>query len=204
MLKIVSAFFILFSVFSYGKVYSEEYVANIFKQTALKYNIPFEVLYTIASIESDFQPIVITVETTRESAEVLEKLRSPNIRVIFGNNTTFHSKKSVISLYPKDIDIAKFLIVLLKKKKFVFDVGLMQINAVNFTVEEAEEMLDPVKNIDKAGKIYRYCVNLFKNRIHSVECYNRGAGNLRNDLKKGKRYYPYWDRFKRHYNNYFR
>jgi hypothetical protein len=187
-----------------AKIFTEEEVANSIIKASEKYNINPKILYTLASIESNFHPMVITVETTEESARVLSTLRRAGVRVVFSPKAkTFHSGLSIIDIYPDSTEIASYIIKLLKKHKFCFDVGLMQINTVNFSVKEAEKMYYPEKNIDRAARVFAGCQKRFNSIIHQVECYNRGAGNLKSALRKNKRYYPYWRRFRRHYKNYF-
>jgi len=165
-------------------------------------------LYTLMSIESDFEPFAIAIETTAERASVLKNLRSKDIRVIYGGKT-YHSGLSVVSVYPNDIDTAIFIIHTLEKLGFGFDVGLMQINTVNFSLSEVKKMFYPYANIAKAKKHLKKCLREFSYLPHQVECYNRGAGNLRKSLKSARRkgkvyaYYPYWERYKKHWEKYF-
>lgn len=196
-------FFTGYNILAHAKVFSETEIGDIILSVSNEYNIDPTILYTIASIESDFEPLSIAVETNRRSAEILSKLRSDNIRVVFGDRKTYHSKISLISLYPKDLETASYIIELLEKNEFCFDVGLMQINTVNFTLSEVRSMFLPENNIRKAATVYDDCRKQFKRLTHRVECYNRGAKNLRKDLARNKKYYPYWDRFQEDYKKYF-
>ena len=178
--------------------------ADIAKEIVLKakeYNIDYRMLYTIVSVESDFEPLAIAVETSYHKAMVLKNLESKNIRIRTG--ITYHSRISLVSLYPDSYDTAVFIIAKLEELGFIFDVGLMQVNTVNFTLDEVKEMLSPRENLDKACKHLSACIGQFKSVTHQVECYNRGAKNLRRMLKKGKHYYPYWERYKEHWKMYF-
>lgn len=187
-----------------AKTFSEERVADAIMEQSEKYHIDPSILFTIGSVESDFEPLAIAVETTQESARVLSALRSDSIRVVFGDRKTYHSRRSIISLYPKDLETANYVIALLEKYGFCFDVGLMQINTVNFTLDEVRQMFLPENNVAKAASVYNVCRKHFKTLKNRVECYNRGAGNLKSALaKKNHSYYPYWKRFKRHYTRYF-
>ena len=201
----ILSLFIFFNCSASDKVFSEEHVAETLIKVAKEKKINAKILYTIASIESNFEPLAIAVETTSRSAGVLTALRSKNIRVIYDKekSKTFHSKISIISLYPKDLETAKYIIKILKKYHFCFDVGLMQINTFNFKEKEVEAMFYPEKNIKKAAEVYGHCKQRFSSLKHRIECYNRGKGNLSKDLKRKKYYYPYWKRFKRHYKKYF-
>lgn len=181
--------------------FGEHDVARLIMEKSKEYGIDKKMLYTIASIESGFEPLAITVETTKEKAEVLKTLASKDIKIKTGR--TYHSKIWIVSIYPNNYDIAVFIIEHLERLGFSFDVGLMQINTCNFTLSEVKKMFVPSENLDKACKHLKGCIKKYKKKVHQVECYNRGAGNLNKMLKTQKRYYPYWERYKRHYKSYF-
>lgn len=189
--------------FSYGNgvPFNEQDIAYTILEKAKKYNLDYRMLYTIASIESNFEPMAIAVETSEAKAKVLKNLASKNIKILTGK--TYHSKIWLVSIYPDSYETAVFIIRELERLGFGFDVGLMQVNTVNFTFKEVERMLSPEKNIEKACKHLSGCMKQFKKTVHQVECYNRGAGNLRSMLRTGKEYYPYWQRYKAHWNKYF-
>lgn len=192
---------LIFSLAS-GKVFSEEEIATAILNISKKYKIKPQILFTIASIESDFEPLAIAVETSPRSAKVLTMLRSQGIRVI-GGGETFHSKKSVVSIYPDDLDAAILIAEVLEKEGFIFDLGIMQINTFNFNLAESIEMFYPNKNLEKAAIHLSGCIKRFKKEAHQIECYNRGGGNLNKMLKKGGKYYPYYKRYKKHYKRIF-
>lgn len=181
---------------SSAKVFSEEEVANMIVSASQRWELDAELLYTLASVESDFNPLAIAVETTEKKAKILKELDSPEIRVRLGK--TFHSGLTVVSIRPKDYETARFIIRILEENEFIFDVGLFQINTCNFTLEEVDEMFSPRQNIEKACIHLKSCTKQFSDKIHQIECYNRGGGNLRKMLKTKKRYYPYYKRFKKH------
>ena len=190
------------------KAYSDDEVASTIVEISKKHAIPSDVLFALVSVESDFEPLAIAVETTRASAEILEKLRSPSIKVVFGDRRTFHSQKSVISVYPSDRETAHFIIGALKQQGFCFDVGLMQINTVNFKLSETDALFDPKNNLNKAATVIGHCKKAFRSLKNQIECYNRGAGNLAAALRRAKKSkkpmrYPYWKRFKEDYVSYF-
>jgi len=182
-------------------IFSEENIGRTIIQKAKKYNIDPRKLFTIASIESNFNPFAIAIETSKKKAEILKGLRSDRIKIQTGR--TYHSRIWLVSVFPKDYRDAVLIIEQLEKLRFGFDVGLMQINTVNFALSEVKEMMKPDKNIDKAAKILKSCIRQFKSEVHQIECYNRGAGNLRKMLRGSKRYYPYYTRYKRHRNKHF-
>ena len=199
--------FILLIVFLstlHCKVFSENEIANEILRVSKKYNLDASMLYTIAMIESKFEPLAIAVETSNRSAKILSTLRSKGIRVVSGKAKTYHSKKAIVSIYPDDLETAKTIIVLLEKFGFTFDVGLMQINTCNFTLKEVEAMFYPKNNLEKSAKHLSGCVRRYQNTVHQIECYNRGAGNLNKMLKKKIYYYPYYKEYKKVFDKTFK
>jgi len=181
--------------------FAEREVGLMMLMKSTKYGLNPKMVYAIASVESDFEPLAIAVETSKPKADVLRKLASKNIRVRIGK--TYHSKINLVSLYPDSYKTAVFIINNLERLGFTFDVGLMQVNTCNFNQKEVRLMLDPEANLEKASKHLKGCVDRYSSTKLQVECYNRGAGNLNRMLKKGGRYFPYWKRYKKHYYKYF-
>jgi len=188
-------------LFSSDLPFSEKEVAQEIVKQAKANDIDTRILFTLASTESDFKPLSIAIETSPARAEILKSLASKNIEVTAGK--TFHSKIALVTLYPKDYPTAVFLITKLEELGFTYDVGLMQVNTCNFCLSETKKMLDPKSNIEKATKHFKVCQKEFSSIKLQVECYNRGAGNLRKMLKKGGNYFPYWKRYKEHWDRYF-
>jgi hypothetical protein len=181
---------------------TEEEVSEAIILIAEKYKIDPSTIYTIASIESNFKPYVITIETTPKIAKLLEALRELGLKIITGG-TTFHSKQAIVNIYPKDIAMAQYIAEILKQNDYDFDLGLMQIHSTNFTLEETAALFYPKNNIEKSMKILRTCMKRFKAKKNQIECYNRGGGNLNRALLNKKLKYPYYSRFIEHYNKYF-
>ena len=181
--------------------YSEENVGRLILKYANKYNIEPKIFFTLINIESAFNPFAIAVETNRQSAFMLKKLNSDDIKIKIGR--TYHSKIWLVSIFPKSESDAIFMVKLLKKLHFTFDVGLLQVNTCNFNTQESAYMLYPENNIAKGAKIFNSCTKLFKSFKNQVECYNRGAGNLKKALRKGKNYAPYFYQFNKKYNQEF-
>lgn len=181
--------------------FGEADVAQIILQKSEKYGIDYRMLFTIASVESNFEPMAISVVTSSAKAQVLKQLASKDIRIQTG--TTYHSKISLVSIFPNSYETAVFIIHKLEELGFKFSVGFMQVDTVNFSLEEVKKMFHPEYNLEKAAKHLSGCINQFKTTVHQVECYNRGAGNLSKMLRNGKHYYPYWKRYKDHWRRYF-
>jgi len=185
-----------------ANVVTEEEISEAIIYIAQKYHIDSSTIYTLASIESNFEPYVITIETTPQIAQLLETLRELGLKIVTGG-TTFHSKQAIVNIYPQDIAMAQYIAEILKQNEYDFDLGLMQIHSNNFTLEETARLFYPKNNIEKSMKILSTCMKKFSVKKNQIECYNRGAGNLRKALDKHKLAYPYYKRYIKHYNRYF-
>ena len=185
-----------------AKMVTEEEVSESILFVAKKYKIDPSTVYTIASIESNFKPYVITIETTPQIARLLEALRDLGLKIVTGG-TTFHSKQAIVNIYPKDIAVAQYIAEILKQNEYAFDLGLMQIHSTNFTLQETAALFYPKNNLEKSMQILTTCRKLFNTQKNQIECYNRGAGNLQKALKNNISRYPYYIRFVKHYNMYF-
>jgi len=181
---------------------TNEEVSEAIILASQKYKIDPSTIYTLASIESNFEPYVITIETTPKIALLLESLRALGLRIVTGG-TTFHSKRAIVNIYPTDITMAMYIAKILKEEAYAFDLGLMQIHSTNFTLEETSALFYPKNNLDKSMQILTTCSKLFDSQKNQIECYNRGAGNLRKALNQNKLSYPYYKRYEEHYGKYF-
>ncbi len=186
-----------------AKQVTEEEVSEAIVFMAQKYNVDIATLYTLISIESNFEPLVITIETTPQVAKLLEALREVGLKIVTGG-TTFHSKQAIVNIYPKDISTAQYIAEILKENGYAFDLGLLQIHSSNFTLAETAGLLYPKNNLEKSTKILRTCQKIFETQKQQIECYNRGVGNLKKALSQGDSIaFPYYKRFEKHYRKYF-
>jgi len=185
-----------------AKVVTEEEISEAILHVAKKYHIAPSTIYTLASIESNFEPYVITIETTPTIAKFLEALRDLGLKIVTGG-VTFHSKQAIVNIYPKDIAMAQYIAEILKQNAYDFDLGLMQIHSNNFTLEETAVLFYPKNNLEKSMKILSTCMKRFSENKNQIECYNRGGGNLNKALLKKDMKYPYYLRYKDHYKKYF-
>ena len=185
-----------------ANVVTEEEISEAILYVANKYDIDPSIIYTLASIESNFSPYVITIETTPKIAQLLESLRDLGLKIITGG-TTFHSKQAMVNIYTEDLAMAQYIAEILKEQEYTFDLGLMQIHSTNFTLEETAALFYPKNNLDKSMQILAVCRKLFSTQKNQIECYNRGAGNLKKALAKNKLLYPYYKRYEKHYGKYF-
>ena len=158
--------------------YSPQKIADELKSAGIKHGIDVRVLYTIAKLESQFTPLVISFvskNTNHNFKNLNKKIRK-------------YKDSYIITLYGTENDLQSALRELLKDKKLRVDVGLMQINSVNFKTSEIDKIFKLQYNIDKSSEILKKCISLKINFKDSIECYNKGT-------KKAVQY-SYYNRFK--------
>ena len=188
-MRIVS-FLVFLSISVWG--YDDVYISNAIKEVSKKYNISQELLYTIIDIESGFNPLCLSLVTNKEGAEKLKDANNEDIKIIANN---YKDKRYIVSLYPKNIDISKAIAHAFKEQKLSFDVGLAQINSINFKKDEIDTIFEPIFNLEKSAKVLQTCSDVYENTQEIIECYNRGMVN--------KKSYPYYARFVKSYNKNF-
>ena len=191
MKKLVFALFLALQALAY----SPNEIVNAIAAVAQNEGVKPEILNTIVKIESDFEHYTISFLTNKANAHYFACMRKQNIR-IKTSNYSLNSSKWVVTIIPANeiyaVQIAKYLY----EDGFSIDVGLGQLNAVNFSQNEIDYIFNPMYNLTKCSKILRKCWNAKdKNIKDTIECYNYGMR---------KRYsIPYYKRFYEHYEKLF-
>lgn len=154
-------------------------IANSLKNASNKYGIDKRILYTLAKIESGFKPNIIAFLSDK-------KIKIHSNQKIIINNIPYESKYLIQIIADKNTlkKIAKQLI----NNKFSIDMGLMQINSINVSLEELEYIFDLDFNISKSISILELCVDRKKSLKKSIECYNKGFRKIKN--------FNYYEKFK--------
>lgn len=158
--------------------FSPSTIANELKIAAKIHKIDSKILYTLAKIESNFTPLVITFTHT-----------NPNIK--FKNltkKTQKYKNKYLISLYGNESDL-RFALKILLAKNIRVDIGLMQINSQNLVAKDLDFIFHPRINIAHAIRILKNCQNAKRTTKATIECYNKG-------LRQAKKF-NYYDKFAR-------
>ena len=159
-------------------------IANALKEIAEKTNIDKKVLYTLSKIESNFNPYVISF-TSKEKNFRFSGLNSKIVS---------YKRKNLITLSGKEKDLQRALKILIKKG-YKVDVGLMQINSVNFKENEIPYIFNVKYNIAKGANILKQCIDYHSTLKNSIECYNKGNKKFVT--------YNYYHKFKKNYNKDF-
>lgn len=173
-------------VFLYANIYSDNSIAKELRNASVKYNIDSKVLYTLAKIESNFNPFIISFTTTNPKDYNFLNLKKTIAK--------YNGKKYIVTFSSKDrkgLDDLKFALRELIKLNIKVDVGLMQINSVNFKDDEIDNIFKPRFNIQKSIAILKYCIYSKRQTKKAIECYNKGNRKVRN--------YDYYARFLRSY-----
>lgn len=179
-MKLLLLSFILLTL-SYASFSKEQNIAQALKQEALNSKIDKRLLYTIAKIESNFEPLIIAFTSTKR------------LRIEGGRVSVKHLKyknKYLIQIRGSQKDLETIALYLINQGLNI-DIGLMQINSINFTKEELPLLFNPSYNVKKATQVLSQCRAKFGSLKKSIECYNKG-----NNLGKS---YNYYTNFTRHF-----
>lgn len=161
----------------------------------LEEKIAPRVLYTIVKIESNFNPLVISFLTDKKNALYFKSLENENIKIKV-SQYSLNKKRWIVSIHPNTLRRARGIAKLLIRDGFSIDVGLAQINSVNFKTEEIDYIFEPVYNLRKSAKILKLCYKRKNKNIQkTIECYNYGYRNRPSN--------PYYKRFYEHFKKEF-
>ena len=186
-------FLILLSAHLFG--YTRHDIDMAIYGVAVSQGVQPKVLYTIVKIESDFDPFTISFLTNMENAKYFSNLSSPNIDVKI-SKYSLNNTKWAVAIHPANEILAMQIASLLIKDGFNIDVGLGQLNSVNFTPDEIPQIFSPTYNLTKCAKVLRKCFNAKnKNLTNTIECYNYGMRRRPSN--------PYFNKFFRHYKEFF-
>lgn len=188
-MKLALIFLIL--VFTKIYAYTQRDIVDAINTIAIENKVSPKILYTIIKIESDFNPFAISFLTDEQNAQYFKKLKTPNINILV-SKYTLNTKKWVVSIRPINEYYAKEIARLLIRDGFSIDVGLGQINSVNFDTEELDYIFNPFYNLQKCAQVLRRCFDAKKGDLeYTIECYNYGIRDRKSN--------PYYKRFYEHY-----
>ncbi|RDU60379.1 transglycosylase SLT domain-containing protein [Helicobacter sp. MIT 14-3879] len=156
-------------------------IAYELKEASIKHNIDKRVLYTIAKIESGFNPLIISFvsKSTKYQFNQLTK------------QVSNYKNQYLIVFKGSEKYLKEALKILLQDKELKIDVGLMQINSTNFKEDEIDKIFNLSYNIDKSSKILKSCIAIKTTLKDSIECYNKGTRKIKK--------YNYFNKFKNSY-----
>lgn len=169
-------------------------IANSLKKIAYDSKIDARVLYTIASIESNFEPYIISFLSS--DIDFLKQLKkgfeNSNCKFKYGK---YDNNRYAVSISSKDKEAMINIADVFWDMGFNLDFGVMQISKQNITRDEIKYIFTPAYNIAKGAKILDSCNKRYSDLKNSIECYNKGF------TKKKK--YSYYVRFESNYKRFF-
>lgn len=188
--KILAKLFICLILYTSGHAFDRgfEIASNYFK-------IDTKILKIIAENESRLNPFAILLKT-QDANPIEEYLKSKDVK--------YAVSKKYISIFPNTkvqaINVYKNVVKSEKFKIIDYDLGLMQINRLNFKnykVNELEYYINHEKNIFLGADVLRKCFNRFQTVKDSIECYNRGTDNERFKKNNYSYFVKFIDQYKR-------
>lgn len=179
--------------------YSKNDIINSINFVSKKHGVSPKILFTIIKIESDFNPFAISFLTNEANAKYFKSIENKQFATISISNYSLNRSKWVVSIHPYTQAYATQIATMLYNDGFKIDVGLGQINAVNFTPNELNYIFNPVYNLSKCAIVLRRCFNFNKKNKKdlrdTIECYNYGMRNRPSD--------PYYRKFYKYYMQFF-
>ena len=192
-MKFATIFFILFCLNL--SAYTNSQIADAIADVSKTQGVGVKILYTIIKIESNFEPFAISFLTNEQNAKYFKKLENKNVKITI-SNYSLNRAKWVVAIKPINEAYAREIAKMLIKDGFSIDVGLGQINSVNFSKDELDDIFNPEFNLRKCAKVLRKCYNAkSKDMRQTIECYNYGMRNRHSN--------PYYKRFYEHYKKEF-
>lgn len=161
-------------------------IARSIIKHSIKSGIDPKIVYTIAKIESGFKPLAIAFTTSQNQGFEFDEA------VV---RRQAYKDKYLISISPSSKRAAKAIAKELIGRGYRVDVGLMQINSINFKASELDMILDIDGNIKKSLEVLSICQQHYGNTKNIIECYNKGFNADRAD--------DYYNRFKKSFNRDF-
>lgn len=158
-------------------LYINKEINYITKQSGL----PDWVLKIIVQIESGYANNILALRGDKDmykSLVMLEKIVPVLIKFYKPNRIVITGNKNAL------INIAQELF----QKKYSFDIGVAQVNSINFKLSEIPSMLNSRYNLIKANNVLADCSNFYNISFKdTLECYNKGF--------KEQKQYSYFNKF---------
>ena len=143
--------------------FSKHTIAESLKQVAREEQIDVKLLYSIAKIESNFEPLIVAFTSGSRNYHF------KNAKV----SVKSYKDKYLIQVRADEYTL-KDIVRKLINAGINVDVGIMQINSINFSDNELNHIFKPKYNIQKSTQVLKNCNAKFFTLKETIECYNKG------------------------------
>ena len=135
---------------------------------------PYELLVSIAYVESSLHKYAVNLQTDLRIDRLLKK---EGLDFQRGRG---YKAKYMYSIYPRTISQAKKVVPLLEYAR-TYDIGIMQINKLNIVrmrergiIQDVFDLFNPCTNIQVGSMILKSCFDLYGYSPKAIDCYHKG------------------------------
>lgn len=147
---------------------------NMWIRTGEAYGIEPRLLYAISKVESNLDPLTISVNYTK-----LTKAQYDRLCIMLRNNSIpYKTYNTVVEIHSKNSHQAKGVVEFLDYYRYPsFDIGLMQVNNVHKDVLKGmnvslQELLNENTNLSVAAGILWECYKKHRSNDKAINAYN--------------------------------
>jgi soluble lytic murein transglycosylase-like protein len=155
-------------------MFSAQAAANMWVRTGEAYGIEPRLLYAISKVESNLDPLVISVNYTK-----LTKVQRDKLYIMLQNNRIpYNTYTKVVEIHSKNSLQAKGVVDFLDYYRYPsFDIGLMQINNMHKDVLKGMNvslhgLLNESTNLNVAAGILWECYKKHRSNDKAINAYN--------------------------------
>jgi soluble lytic murein transglycosylase-like protein len=147
---------------------------NVWMRTGMSHGIDPRLLYAISKVESNHNPLVVSVNYTKLNKSQEDRL----YLMLKSRNIKYNTYTKVISIYSQSIAQAKEVVAFLDKNNYPsFDIGLMQVNNVHKEVLKGlkislTDLLNEDTNLNIAAGILWDCYKRYRTNREAINAYN--------------------------------
>lgn len=155
-------------------IVSAQAAANMWVRTGEAYGIEPRLLYAISKVESNVDPLMISVNYTKLTKAQRDKLYI----MLRNNNIPYNTYTKVVEIHSRNNLQAKGVVNFLDYYRYPsFDIGLMQINNIHKEVltekkVSLHELLNENTNLNVAAGILWECYKKYGSNDKAINAYN--------------------------------
>ncbi len=166
---------LLIIAFCFSSLFAYQEIENAINEVSQKSGVSPIIYRSIAKVESDNNPLLISFITSKKSVETMKEQLPKDFKISAGK----YNQHYLVSISASEEKLIQ-LSYLLWNKIDNIDFGLMQVSKQNMNVDEIKHIFRPKYNLIKANNILGDCVARFKNTQNAIQCYNTGFRQPKN------------------------